>query len=356
MTDTGVRIQPARPTVAVGGRADASLAGGLLDLRIHEAADGLSSCEARFGNWGTKDNQVTFLYFDRRTLDFGKDIRVSVGDHTLFDGRISALEGQFPQGESPSLVVLAEDRYQDLRMTRRTRTFADASDADVMRQVASDHGLTGDVEAPGPTHRVVAQVNQSDLAFVRERARAIEAELWIDGSTLKARTRADRGGTTVRMGLGNELREFTVVADLAAQRSTLKVTGWDVASKQAIAEEAAASAVQGELHGGQSGAAILTASFAARSESVVHSVPLTSDEARSRAETLYKRMARRFVVGRGIGESTAGLRVGARLTLEHLGDLFSGEYYVTEVVVRFDDILGLRTEFTVERASLGGAA
>src|SRR5258705_8493580 len=42
---------------------------------------------------------------------------------TLFEGRIMALEGQFPEGRQPQLVVLAEDRFQDLRMTRRTRTF-----------------------------------------------------------------------------------------------------------------------------------------------------------------------------------------------------------------------------------------
>ena len=36
----------------------------------------------------------------------------------------------------------------------------------------------------GPTYKTLAQVNQSDLAFMRERARSIDAELWMDGSKI----------------------------------------------------------------------------------------------------------------------------------------------------------------------------
>src|SRR5690606_31118178 len=91
---------------------------------------------------------------------------------TIFEGRITALEGRFAGSRPPELLVMAEDRLQDLRMTRRTRTFEQVSDADVIRQVAQAHGLQADVSVSGPTHRVVAQVNQSDLALARERARA----------------------------------------------------------------------------------------------------------------------------------------------------------------------------------------
>ena len=60
-------------------------------------------------------------------------------------------------------------------MARRTRSFEDVTDADVMQQVASDNGLQAEIDAPGPSHRSLAQLNQSDLAFLRERARAVDA-------------------------------------------------------------------------------------------------------------------------------------------------------------------------------------
>ena len=162
-------VQDARPTIRVGGDDKPALAQGLLGLLVAEHVSGLYRCEARFGNWGsTKSGSIDFLYFDRALLDFGKAFSVKLGDDVIFDGRIMGLEADFPEGRAAEITVLAEDRLQDLRMTRRTRTFENASDADAIRQLASDHGLQADVDLQGPTHKVLAQLNQSDLAFVRD--------------------------------------------------------------------------------------------------------------------------------------------------------------------------------------------
>src|SRR6185369_8408878 len=99
--------------------------------------------------------------------------------------------------------------FQDLRMTRRTRTFTDVSDSDVINQVANEHGLSPNVNASGPTYKVLAQVNQSDLAFLRERARSIDAELWVQGDTLHSQARAERNEGTLEMTYPTTLREFS---------------------------------------------------------------------------------------------------------------------------------------------------
>ena len=178
-------LRVARPTINVAGEDDPRLASGLLKLAISENTQGLFRCEATFGNWDVSDNPTGFLYFDRRKLDFGKAFKIKLGAESLFDGRIMGLEASFPEGRPPEITVLAEDRFQDLRMTRRTRTFTDVSDADVMSQIANEHGLSPAMSVQGPTYKVLAQVNQSDLAFLRERARSVDAELWMDGNKLQ---------------------------------------------------------------------------------------------------------------------------------------------------------------------------
>ena len=142
-------------------------------------------------------------------------------------------------------------------MTRRTRSFADLSDADVFalrrRRPRADPGG----ERRRAAHRALAQLNLSDLAFVRERARAIGAELWVDDRTLHASPRSGRGATTVTLAYGSDLREFTVLADLAEQPTSVTVTGWDVGGKAGIAETADAAALGAELGSDESGADIL---------------------------------------------------------------------------------------------------
>jgi phage protein D len=346
-------LKPSRPTIAVAGTQSSSLTGGLLRLHVREDVHGLSSCEAEFGNWGPNGDSSDFLFFDRRLLEFGKKLEIKLGDDVLFSGRITGLEGRYPQGNSPSVVVLAEDRFQDLRMTRRTRTFADVSDADVVSQIASDHGLTPDVGISGPKHKVLAQLNQSDLAFLRERARALDAELWMTDSKLSVKPRSSRGGSPITLTYGKELREFRVLADLAGQATSLEVTGWDVAGKAALKERADGSVVGGELAGGDSGPGILSSAFGTRKDALANAVPQTSDEARARAEALLKRRARRFLVGHGTAESAPGLRVGVTVRLAGLGPLFVGDFYVAAVSHLFDGAHGLRTELEVERPGLG---
>jgi hypothetical protein len=143
------------------------------------------------------------------------------------------------------------------------------------------------------------------------------------------------------MGYRNELREFSVLADLAGQRTSVVASGWDVASKKTVLHEADESIVKSELSDGESGASILLSKFGVRKETLVHTLPTDS--------------ARRFVSGFGVASCDARLRVGATVDLQNLGPLFSGAYYLSEVTHRFDGTHGLRTEFVAERPGLSAA-
>lgn len=362
MPDSGSApgLYPSRPRIHVEGGEEPALAQGLQGLFVEETTAGLYRCEMTLLNWGARDGGVGFLYFDRGLLDFGVRLRIDMGAGdgagSVFDGRITALEGRFAANRPPELLIMAEDRLQDLRMTRRTRTFEDVSDADVIRRIASAHGLSADVDVSGPTHRVIAQVNQSDLALARERARAAGAELWIEGDKLRARPRTRRDAGTLALTYGEGLHEFDVAADLAHQTTGFTVSGWDVASKQGVHPQATGSAVSAELDGGEAGGDILRSAFGARPQQVVHDLPVNEDEARALAEAHFARAARRFVVGNGVAEGDARLRVGAELEVKQVGALFGGKYFVTRVRHTFDAAQGYRTAFTVERPSLGRAA
>lgn len=350
----------AQPSLKVAGNSQPDLDAQIQSVLVEENTDGLYRCEVSLVNWGTTNSGVGYLYFDRQLLEFGKEFAVAMGAGdgaaTVFSGRISGLEGRFPRdGMPPLLTVLAEDRLFDLRMTRRTRSFEQASDEDVMRQIASDHGLQADIDITGPgTYSVLTQVNQTDLAFLRERARAIDAELWVDGKSLHAQAHSRRRGADLALNYGPQLWEFEALADLAGQRSSLTVSGWDVAAKEAIAAKAESGVLGSELGSLQSGSQVLSAAFGDRHEQIASRVPLSDQEARFAAEAAYRRIARRFVTGMGLAQGDGRIRVGAKVTLNGVGPLFGGSYYVTECRHTFDREQGYTTRFRVERAGIGG--
>lgn len=354
-----------RPVVLLDGQTNNALSTDILTLLVEETTEGLFRCEATFNNFGAHGSDADYLYFGRDILDFGKDFAIKLGPgdeaRQVFKGRISALEAEYPSGGGGLLVALAEDRLQDLRMTRRTRTFDDVSDEDVMQQIANDHGLDTDISINGPTYKVLAQVNQSDLAFLRERARCVNAELWVEeDKKLFAHSRTDRAsavGDPIDMAYGVNLFSFSVRADLAHQCTELGVAGWDVAAKDAIEETADESAISAELNDGQSsGSSILQQAFAKRKERIVHMTPFTNDEARSFAQARYRDLARCFITGTGVADGDARVRVGTTLNIGGLGSLFNGKYYVSRVRHTYDGTYGFRTEFEVERPGLGQAA
>jgi len=176
--------RPARPTLEIGGERQTTLESALLSMALSDAVDSIARAEFSFGNWGGSDNPG-FQHFDRKILEFGKDVVVKLGDEIMFDGRIGAITADFPDGGPPTIGVLAEDRLQDLRMTRRSRGFPDKSLGDIVRQIAGEHGLTADVSLSGPTTKLVAQVNQSDLALLYDLARREDAQIWVEGKTLQ---------------------------------------------------------------------------------------------------------------------------------------------------------------------------
>jgi len=350
-------VYGARPVVTVAGQTQTLLGDRLLGACVEEDVQGLYRAELTIANFDRVNDGFGFVYFDRTILDFGKALTIQMGAgtaaETVFNGSITALEGRFPHVRPPEILVKAEDRLQDLRMTRRTRTFENLSDADLFQQIASQHGLQANIDASGPSYPVLAQLNQSDLAFMRERARAVDAELWVDGSQLSVVSRKKRQANAFTLTYGQGLFEFMCMADLADQATGFTASGWDVPGKQALSYRATATALAGELNQDQGGSDILNQAFGQREQQVVHELPFTSQETQALAEAHYLRWARRFVTGTGVADGDGRIQAGSRLTLNGLGTLFEGEFYVVAARHVFDPKIGYRTWFAVERPGIG---
>lgn len=340
--------------IKIDGQFKAEISANIVSAVITENTDGLYACEIALLNHSNDG----FLYFERDEFDFGTEIEFSVGfgssEKKLFQGYITALEAAYMDGGGASLTILAEDGLQNLRMTRRTRTFEEMTDEDVMCDIAQEHSLQPEFEnLDGPAHRVLAQTNLSDLGFIRQCARRLNAELWLDGRNLHAAPRSARGTERVILAFGANLQSFNVRADLTHQCTEFSVSGWDVQAKDAIHETAASDAISNELNGFKSGSELLKDAFGERIASYVHTAPHTTEEARAIAEAEYRNRARRFVTGSGTADGDPAIRVGTTLELSKLGTMFDGDYYITAVTHIIDLDNGYTTEFEVERAGIG---
>lgn len=347
------------PVFTVADTVRGVLARDCVHLEIEETTAGLRSLVARFVARGPDPDgrAEQDLYLDGALLDFGAAIEVALGpadaQRVLFEGAISALQVRHREAAPPEVQIHAEDRCMDLRMTRRVRTWERASDADVARDIAAEHGLDADVDVDGPTHDRLQQWNQSDLAFLRERARRLQAEVWVLDGTLHFKARDRRAGPSLNLVSGNDLVEIDLCADLAHQRTEVHVSGYDASARARIDESADAGVIAAEVSGGRTGPAVLEQAFGARVSHRVRDVPLNDAEARAWAEAELLRRARAFVIARGTTSGSPDLVVGSTVTLDGVGAPFEGPaYYVTHVCHTYDLEQGHRTWFEAERATV----
>lgn len=355
------------PVLRVDGERMAALARDLLRLEVSEDTQGMKRLVAHFTAWGQgpAGDNADWLHLDGQELDFGKRIEVSLGaaadPRTVFSGRISALQTDIRENIEPQLIVYAEDALMPLRWTQRCKTWEDSSDADIVRFIAGEHGLTPAIDAEGPTYAAVQQWNQSDLAFLRERARLLQAEIWVEGESLHFATRDRRpapeitliNGNTQGGQAGNKLLMLQARADLAHQRSEVHVGGYDVSSRASMDESAAADVVRGEAGPGRLGVELLGQAFSEFKGHRLREVPLNGEAAGAWARAELLRRARGFVRITGQTNGTPDLIVGANLRLEGVGPMFGGsKYRVTQLMHSYDHQHGHRTQFQAERPNL----
>jgi phage protein D len=336
----------------------------LLFMQVTEANDGLRTLQARFVAFGptTQNDEDEILYLDGSRFDFGSEIKVEVGAEQqrscVFEGRVSSITAEFEEGQEPEVLVCAEDSLMELRLARRMRTYNDVTDAEIAEEIAAFHGLEVTADAPGPRHDAVQQWNMSDLAFLRDRARRIQADIWIADGTLYFRNRGQRSGSEITLVQGNHLLRLKACADLAHQRSEVRVSGYDASDRSVIDEVADLDSIRSEVPQGRTGPEILAQVYGGDHKSYrVRDVPLNSDEAAQWSVNELLRRARSFVTVSGTTRGTASMNVGSRLSLERVGSPFEGpDYYVVKVCHRHDLSQGYRTDFIAERGAIGVAS
>ncbi len=349
-------LYTARPTVRVNGAENDRVTALLLAMDLCEEENGLSALELRFANVASLSSGTSELAFeDESAFKLGDRLAVYAGEESapteIFSGVITGLEADFPAEGSPLLTALAEDRLQQARMKRRTRTFTDTSLADIARGIASDLGLTPVITALGESLPVEVQMNESDLAFLRRLLARYDGDVQVVGDELHVSPRREVRRKQVDLALHSQLRSATVLADLSHQVNGVTVTGWDPIRGERV-NESSTGADRGPGQG-RTGADLLPDALGRRSHQVGHLAAATSAEGRAIGDTVFGERQRRFVKVEGAAEGNPAVRVGSHVTLTGLGPRFSNTYYVTRCRHRFDLQLGYETDFTGECAFLG---
>ena len=315
----------------------------------------------------------------RAGIDFGSRIEISAtaadgngggGDSagTLIIGEVTGLE-QDTDATGTWTVVRGYDMSHRLCRGRRTRTFLDSTDGDIVRRVAADSGVElGDVDDDGAVHPHVGQVNLTDWEFLRARANERGREVAVVNGQLVwhapishdtapgALDDVQAPPQPAQLLLGTNLLRLSPRVTAAEQVSEVWVRGWDPETKQPVRGSAKTATVSansgahpGELAGRFSAAPFLVADRPVRDE----------QEADAVAAAVAEQIAGAHAEMTGLALGDPKLLPGAAVSVSGVGWPHDGDYVLSGARHRYDET-GYHTEITVsgrqERTLLGLAS
>ena len=330
MANFGVRSDLPAFRILVNGTALTDEArADVLSIEVHQDIDNLSMFALQLNSWD--ENRVKWV--DGPLFSEGASVEIRMGFegatlHLVFAGEITGLEPSFT-ADAFTLTVRGYDRRHRLLRGQKTRSFVQMTDSDIAAAVAAGAGLISQTTSTGAALEYVLQHNQTDLEFLRERARRIGFEVTVEDRTLHFRPPAFESRPVATLSLGEDLAEFSARLSTMTQVGQVEVRAWDRKDRQVIVSQAGSTPAMGGTITGP--AASDRAAGKARSVSVQQPV-LTYAEAEGMAKSRFTEMALSFIQAEGVcvgGRSE--LRAGTVITIDGVGRRFSGPYYVTGV-------------------------
>jgi phage protein D len=350
-------LHSSRPTLRIDGQEYPLVSANINLMLMRERAGGLSSLEVQVTDWlSPPGGPAGYGATSGSPLKLGAKIKVYSGPDSnpqeIFDGMVTAIEGEVGPDAPPSFTVLAEDGLWKARRSRKSATFESMSPADVVKKVAQANGLTPQVgDGLDQPVRTWTQMNESDLAFLRRVLEGIDADLQVVDQNLQVVPFARDKRTSVDLKYGDTLIRARVTADLAEQATEVRVGSFDPASGQAVV----GTASDGEYGPGQGrkGQELLQQALGTVREHVGARQPMAQGEADKLAKAIFGRRARKFLHVDATAQGDANIRVGSWVNLSGINPFFANQFVVTEAVHRFDQASGYVTEFQAEGAFLG---
>lgn len=292
-------------------------------------------------------------WIDDKLFSIGNVLEVKLGYadelETLIVGEITGLEPDFISNRLPVLIVRGYDRRHRLQKGRKTRTFVQQKDSDIVSRIAREAGLSTEITDTSVTHDYVIQMNQTDLEFLQERGRRIQYETIVSNKKLIFRPVQNDQSEILTLTMDDYLLEFHPRLSMARQTSEVSVRGWDPKTKAVIVGTAHTGTEASKMGGKNSGSKITKAAFGASVDALSAQPLMTQAEADQIATALLNRNSLLLIEGEGLCYGRTDLRAGKVIKINGVGERFGGQYYVTDAIHHYSAEGGYRTQFQVRR-------
>jgi phage protein D/phage baseplate assembly protein gpV len=277
------------------------------------------------------------VWVDKAELDIGKTVKISFSTdgfqsgEKLIEGEITSIEPNFFTGGMTTLTVRGFDKSHRLLKNQQTRSFLKMKDSDILKKVAGESSLGVDITATTVKHESVIQINQTNMEFMRERAKRIGFYFVVEDGKILFRSYEKPIGSGPTVKLSETLTAFQPRVHFSGRNSEFSASGWNIKTKKNISGKEKSKQIDspGYLN---SPPGNIGNKMGAQGAIQVIDVPFVEEgEAKVLAKAAGLRDDYNSVMAQGTCRDQPNIRPGYNLTVAGVGNRFSGKYRVTSV-------------------------
>lgn len=339
-----------------GAPLPAALYDDLIDVRVEQSVRLPDRFTLRF-----RDPEFELLDAGRFAVGNSIDLGLSDGttDAVVTRSEVTSLGVDQGTGGRHELVVSGLSRAHRLARGPKVRTFLKVTDAEVVRTIASEHGLRAQCDATTVNHPYLLQA-QTDFAFLTERAMASGFSWWVSDRTLFFKSEVS-SGSGPKLVFGDNLMRFRLRCSSTEASSQVVVRSWDPDTQRAIvgmSKTLAATDPGVELASAAPIAANQMKKAAAFSSGVVRTTGRVgvadNQEADLLARSLGHQSTSEQVTAKGEVVGNPLLKAGTEVEISGVGKQLSGTYVLTSVEHVVGTSRGYVTRFNCAGRRPGG--
>lgn len=356
----------------------------VVSVRYTDAIGQIDTFELTVNNWDAETRDFKYTGVGRGGEDGpntklflpGQVIELSMGyrrtDSTLNDeplrlmlvGIITSIAPTFPTAGQPTVKVTGQSVLRELLTKKAARSWENQTDSDIaddigkktqMRIGGKDVKVKTNRKDDEARHKFVVQATEYDLFFLMQRAHRIgyEVVLRYEGDAQDPVLYFGPSPTATaakhyRLEWGRSLIQFSPTLTTTRQVSKVTVRYWDGAKKELVAVTAETKGLETEGLKEDDVLKEIQKGFLEREDVITDQPFRDKDAAMNFAKARLAEVSRDLVTGKGSTIGTPDLRAGSQIEIAGLGQIFSGNYFVTSTTHTLGSG-GYITEFDARR-------
>ncbi|TLS53974.1 phage late control D family protein [Paenibacillus antri] len=288
-----------------------------------------------------------FAWTDKYALGSTIEVELGYKDQltTVFSGYITAVNYSLPREGTPVVVVTGMDSSIKLMRGQKIETWQDKKVSDIAKQIASEHGLSSEVDDTGTKIPLLARGQQSDFQFLQNMAIALNYEFFIVGKKLYFRKRFANKSPVITLTYMKNLNEFSLEHNLSEQVSKVEVHAWNVKEQKEL--KGTATEIDKSNGNTKTGINLLQTMGGSNFIEHIYANVSSQEEANTLAKAILNGRALKLVTGEGEVVGLPELRAGLFIKIEGIGQKLDAAYYVSRATHILDGS-GYVTQFQVQ--------